>query len=69
MSKIKITFPDGAVKEFESGTSGYQIAKSISQRLADEVLAIKFNDVIKDLNRPLTEDGSVKFLTFDDPEG
>lgn len=69
MSKIKITFPDGAVKEFESGTSGYQIAKSISSRLADEVLAVKFNDVIKDLNRPLTEDGSVKFLTFDDPEG
>ncbi len=69
MSKIKITFPDGAVKEFESGISGYQIAQSISNRLADEVLAVKFNDTIRDLNRPLTEDGTVKFLTFDDPEG
>ncbi|HCY77301.1 MAG TPA: threonine--tRNA ligase [Ignavibacteriales bacterium] len=69
MSKIKITFPDGAVKEFESGISGYQIAQSISNRLADEVLAVKFNDTIRDLNRSLTEDGTVKFLTFDDPEG
>jgi threonyl-tRNA synthetase len=69
MSKIKITFPDGAVKEFDKGTTGYQIAQSISSRLADEVLAVKFNDVIKDLHRSIEEDGSVKFLTFDDTEG
>ena len=69
MSKIKITFPDGAVKEFDSGITGYQIAQSISNRLADDVLAVKFNDAIKDLHRPITEDGSVKFLTFDDVEG
>lgn len=69
MSKIKITFPDGAVKEFDSGISGYQIAQSISNRLADEVLAVKFNDKILDLNRTLTEDGKIKFLSFDDPEG
>lgn len=69
MSKIKITFPDGAVKEFDNGVTGYQIAQSISNRLADEVLAVKFNDSIKDLHRPLTSDGSVKFLTFDDIEG
>jgi threonyl-tRNA synthetase len=69
MSKIKITFPDGAVKEFESGITGYQIAQSISNRLADDVLAVKFNNYIYDLNRPITEDGNVKFLTFDDPEG
>ncbi len=69
MSKIKITFPDGAVKEFDSGITGYQIAQSISNRLADEVLAVKFNDTIKDLHRPITEDGNVKFLTFDDIEG
>ncbi|MEO8233046.1 MAG: threonine--tRNA ligase [Ignavibacteriota bacterium] len=69
MIKIKITFPDGAVKEFDSGITGYQIAQSISNRLAEEVLAVKFNNVIKDLHRPITEDGSVKFLTFDDAAG
>ncbi len=69
MSKIKITFPDGAVKEFDNGITGYQIAQSISDRLADEVLAVKFNESIKDLHRAITEDGSVKFLTFDDIEG
>ncbi len=69
MSKIKITFPDGVVKEFENGITGYQIAQFISNRLADDVLAVKFNNYIYDLNRPITEDGNVKFLTFDDPEG
>ncbi|HRN26689.1 MAG TPA: threonine--tRNA ligase [Ignavibacteriaceae bacterium] len=69
MSKIKITFPDGAVKEFDAGITGYQIAQSISNRLADDVLAVKFNNAIKDLNGPITEDGTVKFLTFDDTEG
>ena len=69
MSKIKITFPDGAVKEFDKGITGYQIAQSISSRLADEVLAVKFNDGIKDLHRAIEEDGTVKFLTFEDVEG
>ena len=69
MSTIKITFPDGAVKEFDNGITGYQIAQSISNRLADEVLAVKFNDSIKDLHRPISENGTVKFLTFDDPDG
>lgn len=69
MSKIKITFPNGTVKEFDNGITGYQIAQSISNRLADEVLAVKFNDAIKDLHGAITEDGSVKFLTFDDIEG
>jgi len=69
MNKIKITFPDGAVKEFDNGISGYQVAQSISQRLADDVLAVKFNDNVIDLNRALTNDGTVKFLTFEDAEG
>ena len=69
MNKIKITFPDGAIREFDNGITGYQIAQSISSRLADEVLAVKFNDTIKDLHRGIREDGTVKFLTFDDPEG
>jgi threonyl-tRNA synthetase len=69
MSKIKITFPDGTIKEFETGISGYQIAKSISNRLADEALAVKYNNAIVDLNRALNSDGAIKFLTFDDTEG
>lgn len=69
MSKIKITFPDGAVKEFDNGITGYQIAQSISNRLAEDVLAVKFNDNIRDLHRPISEDGTVKFLTFEDTEG
>lgn len=69
MNKIKITFPDGSVKEFDNGITGYQIAKTISNRLAEEALAVKFNNKIIDLNRNITEDGTIKFLTFDDPEG
>ncbi len=69
MNKIKITFPDDAVKEFDSGVTGYQIAKSISNRLADEALAVKYNNAVIDLYRPITLDGNIKFLTFDDPEG
>jgi threonyl-tRNA synthetase len=69
MSKIKITFPDGNAKEFDSGITGYQIAKTISNRLADEALAVKFKDKIIDLNRTINEDGTVKFLSFDDPDG
>ena len=69
MNKIKITFPDGAVKEFDKGITGFQIAQSISTRLADEALAVKLNDFVIDLHRPINEDGEIKFLTFDDPEG
>ncbi|MBR5706273.1 MAG: TGS domain-containing protein, partial [Bacteroidaceae bacterium] len=43
---IKITFPDGSVREYESGVTGYEIAESISQRLAQDVLACSVNDQI-----------------------
>ncbi len=69
MNKIKITFPDGAVKEFDAGITGYQIAQSISPRLAEEALAVKLNNSVIDLHRLIFEDGSIRFLTFDDPEG
>ncbi len=69
MSKIKITFPDGSVREFDNGITGYQIAQTISNHLADEALAVKFNDKVIDLNRSIDQDGTIKFLTFDDPEG
>lgn len=69
MDNIKITFPDGTVKEFAKGITGFQIAQSISSRLAEEALAIVVNGNVKDLNRPINEDSSVRILTFNDDEG
>ena len=69
MSKIKITFPDGNTKEFDEGVTGFKIAESISPRLAKEVLAVKTNGNVVDLNKPLSSDTSVKFLSFNDQEG
>lgn len=65
---IKITFPDGSVKEFEKGTSSYQIAESISPRLAAEVLAAKVNDAVVDLDKPIDEDSSIKLLKWEDDD-
>ena len=66
---IKVTFPDGSVREYENGTTGMQIAESISSRLAQEVLSIGVNGEIRDLNRPINEDCSVNLFKFDDEEG
>jgi threonyl-tRNA synthetase len=69
MDKIKIKFPDDSNKEFDKGISGFEIAKSISSRLADEALAIEVNGEVKDLNSKLNEDSSIKILTFNDDDG
>ena len=69
MSNIKITFPDGSQKEFEKGITPYQIAESISKRLADDVLIAKVNDKKVDLNYPINEDASVQLFTFKDELG
>jgi threonyl-tRNA synthetase len=66
---MKITFPDGSVKEFAKGTTAYQIAESISPRLAADSLAASVNGVTIDLSRPIEEDASVKFFKWDDDEG
>jgi threonyl-tRNA synthetase len=66
---IKITFPDSSVREFEAGTTAMQIAESISQRLAQEVLAAKVNDEVWDLTRPVLTDASLQLLKWDDDEG
>mgnify|MGYP000363995476 FL=1 len=75
---INITFPDGSVRAFEKGVTGYEIAKSISPRLAEEVLAVAVkpatdttvgNGVTYDLNRPIEEDSSIVLLKWDDDEG
>ncbi|EOI00087.1 threonyl-tRNA synthetase [Enterococcus haemoperoxidus ATCC BAA-382] len=62
---IKITFPDGAVKEFETGSSTLDIAKSISNSLAKKALAGKFNGTLIDLDRPIEEDGKIEIVTPD----
>ena len=66
---IKITFPDGAVREYEEGITGLEIAKTISGRLAGETLAVSFNGETIDATRPITSDGTIKFYTWDDDEG
>ncbi len=65
---IKITFPDGNVKEFEKGTTAYQIASGISPRLANDVLCASVNDQIYDLERPILEDATLKLHKWEDRE-
>ena len=65
---IKITFPDGSVREYESGVTGLQIAESISSRLAQDVLACGVNGETVELNRPITADASIQLYKWDDPE-
>jgi len=68
-SMIKITFPDNSVREYDSGITGIEIAKSISNNLAKEVLSITVNGDIQDLTRTITTDSSIKLHTWDDKEG
>ena len=74
---INITFPDGSVKSFEKGVTGYQIAESISPRLASEVLAMTVKTAdddtagkgsLYDLDRPINEDCAVTFHKWGDDE-
>ncbi|MEB2774255.1 threonine--tRNA ligase [Algoriphagus sp. D3-2-R+10] len=66
---IKITLPDGTVKEYEKGTTGLQIAASISEGLARNVLAAKVNGQVWDATRAIHEDSKVQLLTWNDLEG
>ena len=66
---VKIKFPDGNVKEFESGVTGMDIARSISHKLAKEVLSVSVNGVTWDLTRGITEDAEIKLNTWEDEEG
>ncbi|MBR6660468.1 MAG: threonine--tRNA ligase [Bacteroidales bacterium] len=65
---IKITFPDGSIREFEKGTTPYQIAQSISPRLASDVLAASVNGEVFDLDRQILEDSSLKLHKWEDEE-
>ena len=66
---IKITFPDNSVKEFESGITPVEIARSISPRLAQDVLVATVNEQPWDLTRPITTDATISLHKWDDPEG
>ena len=66
---VKITFPDGSVREYENGVTGLQIAESISQRLAQDVLTCGVNGETVELNRPINEDATINLYKWDDEEG
>ncbi len=69
LEMINITFPDNSVKQFESGVTPLDIAKSISPRLAQDVLAASVNDCEWDLSRPIVEDACLKLFKWEDREG
>ena len=66
---VKITFPDGSVREYEQGVTGLQIAESISPALARNVVSCGVNGETVELNRPINEDASVELYKFEDEEG
>lgn len=66
---IKITLPDGSVREFQKGTSSMQVAQSISEGLARNVLSAKVNGEVIDANRPINQDSTLSLLTWNDAEG
>lgn len=66
---INITFPDGAIRQFEKGTSALDIAKSISEGLARKVLAARVNGEVWDATRPIQQDASLQLLTWNDTDG
>ncbi len=66
---VKITFPDGSVREFAKGTTAFQVAESISPRLAADSLAAEVNGATVDMMRPIDCDCTIKFFKWDDAEG
>ncbi|MDR0185206.1 threonine--tRNA ligase [Prevotella brunnea] len=66
---VKITFPDGSIREYEQGVTGLQIAESISPALARNVVSCGVNGVTTELNRPINEDATIALYKFEDEEG
>ena len=66
---INITLPDGSVKQYAPGTTAMEVAQSISEGLARNVLAAKVNGQVWDAMRPITEDATLTLLTWNDAEG
>ena len=66
---IKVSFPDGSIREFEQGVTAYQVAESISPRLAADCLAASVDGATVDMSHALTQDCAIKFFKWDDAEG
>ena len=66
---VKITFPDGSVRSYEQGVTGFQIAESISPALARNVVSCAVNGETVELNRPINTDATIALFKFDDDEG
>ena len=66
---VKVTFPDGAARDYDDGITPMEIAKGISKGLAKKVLAAKLNGELRDATRPLDGDAAIELVTADDPEG
>lgn len=69
MDKLKIELPDGSKKEFDSGATGYDIAKSIGERLAKDAVAIEIDGAVKDLHLPIDKSAKIRIITLKDKEG
>ena len=69
MEQILLKFPDGSEKEYQAGTTGLDVAKSISPGLAKNAIAVKVNGIVRDLLAPIPKDAPIEILTFDQPEG
>ena len=66
-NKVKVTFPDGAEREFPKGTTGLDIAKGISPSLAKRTVAMALDGIVSDLADPITRDAKIEFINRDDP--
>ena len=66
---INITFPDGAVRQYEQGVSSLDVARSISEGFAKKIIAAEVNGEVRDLSRPIQEDASINFLKWEDEKG
>jgi threonyl-tRNA synthetase len=69
MSQVRLTLPDGSVREYDAGVTGRQVAESIGAGLARAAVGIRVNGEIWDLDRPITQDGPIAVLTERDPDG
>jgi threonyl-tRNA synthetase len=67
--QIRVTLPDGSVRQYPKGSTGLDVATQISEGLARNVLAAKVNGVVQDATRPIDSDANVQLLTWNDPEG
>ncbi|MGA2636217.1 threonine--tRNA ligase [Methylocella sp.] len=64
---VRVTFPDGASRQFEAGATGFEVARSISPSLAKRTVAMVLDGVLRDLADPIANDGAIEFVSRDDP--